>query len=113
MTAPESAAVVDAFLKLATFRTSTTDHVSIVKSIERNWSLEPITHRSRDNFPNPRTNTSDPYVPTNSPALGGFFDFSAFQNRNSRRVRAAEGSSPRDGGSRRKAVLRKQVPPNQ
>ncbi len=29
------------------------DHVSIIKFIERNWSLPPITNRSRDNFPNP------------------------------------------------------------
>src|SRR5580700_6529456 len=31
------------------------DHVSILKFIERNWSLGHITHRSRDNFPNPVT----------------------------------------------------------
>ena len=29
------------------------DHVSILKFIERNWNLEPVTNRSRDNFPNP------------------------------------------------------------
>ena len=29
------------------------DHVSILKFIERNWSLGPVTTRSRDNFPNP------------------------------------------------------------
>ena len=29
------------------------DHVSILKFIERNWSLAPITGRSRDNLPNP------------------------------------------------------------
>jgi phospholipase C len=29
------------------------DHVSILKFIERNWGLPPITYRSRDNFPNP------------------------------------------------------------
>jgi phospholipase C len=29
------------------------DHVSILKFIERNWNLPPVTHRSRDNFPNP------------------------------------------------------------
>jgi phospholipase C len=30
-----------------------TDHVSILKFIERNWNLPPVTGRSRDNFPNP------------------------------------------------------------
>ena len=29
------------------------DHVSILKFIERNWNLPPVTNRSRDNFPNP------------------------------------------------------------
>jgi phospholipase C len=45
------------------------DHVSIIKFIERNWRLKPISARSRDNFPNPRTAPSDPYVPLNSPSL--------------------------------------------
>jgi hypothetical protein len=30
------------------------DHVSILKFIERNWDLDPITARSRDNLPNPK-----------------------------------------------------------
>ena len=29
------------------------DHVSVLKFIERNWRLTPLTNRSRDNFPNP------------------------------------------------------------
>jgi Phosphoesterase family len=29
------------------------DHVSILKFIERNWHLEPLSGRSRDNLPNP------------------------------------------------------------
>ena len=33
------------------------DHVSILKFIERNWGLQPVTHRSRDNFPNPHRRT--------------------------------------------------------
>ena len=52
-----------------------TDHVSILKFIERNWGLKPLTHRSRDNFPNPRVDEDDPYVPLNSPAIGDLFDF--------------------------------------
>jgi phospholipase C len=60
------------------------DHVSILKFIERNWSVPPITHRSRDNFPNPVSAAANPYVPQNSPAIGDLFDlfdFSAGNNR--------------------------------
>jgi len=55
-----------------------TDHVSILKFIERNWGLKPITSRSRDNFPNPVVAYSNPYVPTNSPAIGDLFDMFDF-----------------------------------
>jgi phospholipase C len=55
-----------------------TDHVSILKFIERNWSLPPVTNRSRDNFPNPVTTPNDPYVPTNGPAIGDLFDLFNF-----------------------------------
>jgi phospholipase C len=56
------------------------DHASILKFIEANWGLAPLTSRSRDNFPNPITTSTNPYVPTNSPAIGDLmdlFDFSA------------------------------------
>jgi phospholipase C len=53
------------------------DHVSIIKFIERNWHLKPITARSRDNFPNPKTRRDNPYAPTNTPALSDLWD--AFQ----------------------------------
>jgi phospholipase C len=54
------------------------DHVSILKFIERNWGLQPLTRRSRDNFPNPRADEDNPYVPKNSPALGDLFDLFDF-----------------------------------
>jgi phospholipase C len=54
------------------------DHVSIIKFIERNWNLPPITNRSRDNFPNPVSFAGNPYVPINSPALSDLFDFFDF-----------------------------------
>jgi phospholipase C len=57
---------------------SYTDHVSILKFIERNWDLKPLTHRSRDNFPNPMVEGDNPYVPLNSPALGDLFDLFDF-----------------------------------
>jgi phospholipase C len=50
------------------------DHVSLLKFIERNWNLRPLTNRSRDNFPNPTFSKNAPYVPTNSPALADLFD---------------------------------------
>jgi phospholipase C len=50
------------------------DHASIVKFIDRNWSLAPITQRSRDNLPNPVQLSGNPYVPTNAPAIGDLFD---------------------------------------
>jgi phospholipase C len=50
------------------------DHVSILKFIERNWGLQPITKRSRDNLPNPTFKKANEYVPTNSPALADLFD---------------------------------------
>jgi phospholipase C len=53
------------------------DHVSTLKFIEANWRLTPLTDRSRDNYPNPVVG-SDPYVPTNSPALGDMMDMFNF-----------------------------------
>jgi phospholipase C len=55
-----------------------TDHVSVLKFIEANWSVPPITNRSRDNLPNPTTG-ADPYKPTNGPAIGDLMDFFKFQ----------------------------------
>jgi phospholipase C len=54
------------------------DHVSIVKFIERNWGLQPITNRSRDNMPNPIALPNNPYVPLNSPAISDLFDLFDF-----------------------------------
>jgi len=52
-----------------------TDHVSILKFIEANWGLSPLTSYSEDNLPNPAPGV---YVPANRPAIGGLmteFDF--------------------------------------
>ena len=60
------------------------DHVSILKFIERNWDLSPLTRRrSRDNLPNPICDEDDPYVPANMPAISDLFDMFNFQNNNS------------------------------
>jgi phospholipase C len=55
-----------------------TDHVSILKFIEANWGLSPLTKRSRDNFPNPHASHNNPYVPLNSPAIGDMMDLFNF-----------------------------------
>jgi phospholipase C len=57
------------------------DHASPNKFIERNWSLPPITTRSRDNLPDPVAG-SNPYVPVNSPAIGDLFDLFDFDQVN-------------------------------
>ena len=72
--------VVAPFLRKGHISHEYADHVSIIKFIERNWRLEPITHRSRDNYPNPVAAPSNPYVPVNSPALSDLFDFFDFDD---------------------------------
>ncbi|HZR42454.1 MAG TPA: alkaline phosphatase family protein [Ktedonobacteraceae bacterium] len=55
------------------------DHFSVVKFIEKNWDLQPLSSRSFDNLPDPVMSTSNAYKPTNSPAVGDLmqlFDFS-------------------------------------
>jgi phospholipase C len=54
------------------------DHVSILKFIEANWNVPPVTKRSRDNLPNPITG-ANPYKPTNGPAIGDLTDLFQFQ----------------------------------
>ncbi|MGO9485416.1 MAG: alkaline phosphatase family protein [Rhodomicrobium sp.] len=54
------------------------DHASVVKFIERNWGLKPLTARSRDNFPNPVSSPANPYVPMNSPAIDDLYSMFNF-----------------------------------
>lgn len=54
------------------------DHVSFDKFVEANWKLPPIASTSRDNLPNPIQNASNPYVPTNQPAIGDLMDMFVF-----------------------------------
>jgi phospholipase C len=56
------------------------DHNSIVKFIERNWRLPPLSDRSLDNLPNPKATRTDPYVPVNAPAVGDLFDLFDFSH---------------------------------
>ena len=57
------------------------DHVSVLKFIERNWGLSPLSPRSRDNLPNP-IQPPGTYVPINGPAIGNLmslFNFGRFR----------------------------------
>jgi phospholipase C len=59
------------------------DHVSILKFIEANWDLKPVTQRSRDNLPNPIVDDDNPYVPINSPAIGDLMEMFKFDRHGS------------------------------
>jgi phospholipase C len=54
------------------------DHVSFLKFVERNWGLPPVSANGRDNLPNPKSTSSNPYAPTNSPAIGDLMDMFSF-----------------------------------
>lgn len=54
------------------------DHASILKFIERNWRLAPLSPRSRDNLPNPVAGAKSVYVPANRPATGDLMGLFAF-----------------------------------
>lgn len=54
------------------------DHTSVLKFIEYNWRLPPLSARSRDNLPAPQMDPAHPYRPLNQPAVGDLttlFDF--------------------------------------
>ena len=70
--------VVSKYTKAGHISHQYTDHVSVLKFIERNWNLPTISGRSRDNLPNPRTDGENLYAPTNTPAIGDLFDLFDF-----------------------------------
>jgi phospholipase C len=53
------------------------DHASVVKFIEKNWSLPTIGKWSRDNLPNPAQATGS-YVPSNMPAIDDLTSYFKF-----------------------------------
>ena len=69
----------------AAWRTAHADQVSVLKFIERNWRLNVISDRSRDNLPNPVGDRDNPYVPRNMPAIGDLFDMFDFDRDDRRR----------------------------
>ena len=55
------------------------DHASILKFIEKNWGLKPLSKRSRDNLPNPvHDESSNVYAPKNAPAISDLTDLFDF-----------------------------------
>ena len=74
--------VVSPYTKPGHISHSYADHVSILKFIEHNWGLEPISVRSRDNLPNPVASEDSAYVPANRPAIGDLFDLFNFNQAN-------------------------------
>jgi phospholipase C len=73
---------VSPYTKKGTITHDYSDHVSVLKFIERNWGLNPVTARSRDNFPNPLVSTANPYVPYNPPAISDLFELFDFKLKN-------------------------------
>jgi acid phosphatase len=69
---------VSPFAKKGVVDHTYTDHVSILKFIEANWRLDPLSPRSRDHLPNPVADPSQPYVPANRPAIGDLMNLFAF-----------------------------------
>jgi phospholipase C len=57
------------------------DHISILKFVERNWGLPPVTKRSRDNLPNPEADFINPWVPRNGPSIDDLYDLFDFGHR--------------------------------
>jgi acid phosphatase len=69
-----------------------TDHVSILKFIEANWGLKPLTSYSEDNLPNA---TPGQYVPRVRPAIGNLMTMFNFQNPNFGTIKLPVRPAPR------------------
>jgi len=69
---------VSPFAKKGAVDHTYTDHVSIIKFIEANWRLDPLSPRTRDHLPNPVADPSNPYVPANRPAISDLMSLFQF-----------------------------------
>jgi phospholipase C len=68
------------------------DHVSILKFIEADWRLTPISPTGRDDLPNPITVDGNPYAPINSPTISDLMDMFYFNGKAKKgRVRSRPG----------------------
>jgi phospholipase C len=95
--------VISPYTKPGEISHTYTDHVSVLKFIERNWNLQPLSSRSLDRLPNPKSKGNNPYVPTNSPAIGDLFDMFDFQNQNQQNAQSHIPPAP--GGQRTSATV--------
>ena len=75
--------VISPFVKPGTIDHTYSDHGSILKFIEKNWGLAPLSPRSRDNLPNPNAAADNPYIPTNGPAIGDLMTLFNFADKQS------------------------------
>jgi len=73
-----------------------TDHVSILKFIEANWGLSPLTSYSEDNLPNATPNV---YVPDDRPAIGNMMTLFNFSRPNFGTIKLKAGSEPTGGAA--------------
>jgi phospholipase C len=72
--------VVSPYAKPGYISHSYTDHVSILKFIERNWRLPTLSKVSLDNLPDPVMSSKNPYMPVNRPSIGDMFDYFDFHH---------------------------------
>jgi len=77
--------VISPYTSAGTVTHNYADHVSVLKFIEKNWSLPPVSSRSRDNLPNPVVSPANPYVPDNTPAISDLFELFDFGHMPERR----------------------------
>jgi len=79
-----------------------TDHVSILKFIEANWRLKPLTSYSEDNMPNA---TPGMYVPKVRPAIGNLMTMFDFKHPHFGTIKLPVPHQPRSAPSARIPVI--------
>ncbi|MBV9857421.1 MAG: alkaline phosphatase family protein [Streptosporangiaceae bacterium] len=87
--------VVSPYAKRGAVDHTYTDHVSILKFIEANWGLSPLTSYSEDNLPNPAPGV---YVPRNRPAVGDLMTLFDFRGPDFATLRLPAAAQPRSTG---------------
>jgi phospholipase C len=78
------------------------DHVSILKFIEANWGLKPLTSYSEDNLPNA---TPQAYVPKSRPAIGNLMTMFNFRDPHFGTIKLPVRSAPRPAAAHPPAVV--------
>jgi acid phosphatase len=86
--------VVSPYAKAGFVDHTYTDHVSILKFIEANWGLSPLTSYSEDNLPNA---TPGVYVPNDRPAIGNLMTMFNFGSPNFGTLQLGARSEPAGG----------------